>query len=218
MAARSTKTSGKTPARQRLGAPRDGPCDESLRTTSTNTRSVCSASARRTSHAGTHKGQRRRGTLATDGVWNCANVPTAPYVSHRGTFAAHGSRPRGYVHLFVMARSEKIVISGARAHDLKGIDLELPRDALIVDHRPLGFGQIGLAFDTLYAGAAPLRRIAVVIRPPVPRPDGEAGRRLDRGPLAGDLDRPEDHLAQPALDRRNGHRDLRLPAPAWPDR
>ncbi len=30
----------------------------------------------------------------------------------------------------------------------------------------------------------------------------------------GDLDRPEDDVAEPALDRRHGHRDLRLPAPA----
>src|SRR5918999_60396 len=30
--------------------------------------------------------------------------------------------------------------------------------------------------------------------------------------LAGDLDRPEDDLAQPALDGRDGHGDLRLPA------
>ena len=34
------------------------------------------------------------------------------------------------------------------------------------------------------------------------------------GPQPGDLDRPEDDLAQPALDRRHRHRDLRLPAPA----
>ena len=48
----------------------------------------------------------------------------------------------------------------------------------------------------------------------VPRPDGQAGRGLDRGALAGDLDRPEDDLAQPALDGRHGDRDLRLPAAA----
>jgi excinuclease UvrABC ATPase subunit len=35
-----------------------------------------------------------------------------------------------------------------------------------------------------------------------------------RRPLAGDLDRAEDHQPQPALDRRHGHRDLRLHAPA----
>ena len=37
--------------------------------------------------------------------------------------------------------------------------------------------------------------------------------------LAGDLDRPEDDLAQPAVDRRHGHRDLRLsPSPLGADR
>jgi hypothetical protein len=34
------------------------------------------------------------------------------------------------------------------------------------------------------------------------------------GPVAGDLDRAEIDLAQPALHRRHHHRDLRLPAPA----
>ncbi len=50
-----------------------------------------------------------------------------------------------------MARSDKIVISGARAHNLKGIDLELPRDALIVLTGLSGSGKSSLAFDTLYA-------------------------------------------------------------------
>ena len=66
----------------------------------------------------------------------------------------------------------------------------------------------------LRRGPAPLRRVAERLRAPVPRPDGQARRRLDRGPVAGDLDRPEDDVAQPALDGRHGHRDLRLPAPA----
>ena len=50
-----------------------------------------------------------------------------------------------------MARSDKIAISGARAHNLKGIDLELPRDALIVITGLSGSGKSSLAFDTLYA-------------------------------------------------------------------
>ncbi len=66
----------------------------------------------------------------------------------------------------------------------------------------------------LRRGPAPLRREPVRLRPAVSRTDAEAGRRPDRGAVAGDLDRAEDHLAQPALDGRNGHRDLRLPAPA----
>ncbi len=50
-----------------------------------------------------------------------------------------------------MARSANIVISGARAHNLKGIDLELPRDALIVMTGLSGSGKSSLAFDTIYA-------------------------------------------------------------------
>src|SRR5204862_767510 len=50
-----------------------------------------------------------------------------------------------------MAPSDRIVISGARAHNLKGIDLELPRDALIVVTGLSGSGKSSLAFDTIYA-------------------------------------------------------------------
>src|ERR687887_636707 len=51
----------------------------------------------------------------------------------------------------VMSRTESIVISGARAHNLKGIDVELPRNALIVFTGLSGSGKSSLAFDTIYA-------------------------------------------------------------------
>src|SRR5437773_8055246 len=50
-----------------------------------------------------------------------------------------------------MPPSDRIVISGARAHNLKGIDLELPRDSLIVMTGLSGSGKSSLAFDTIYA-------------------------------------------------------------------
>ena len=110
---------------------------------------------------------------------------------------------------------DKIVIKGAREHNLKNIDVEIPRDKLVVITGLSGSGKIlARVRHDLRRGPAPLRRVAVRLRPPVPRPDAQARRRLDRGAVAGDLDRAEDRLAQPALDGRHGHRDLRLPAPA----
>jgi len=47
--------------------------------------------------------------------------------------------------------SERIVITGAREHNLKDIDVELPRDALIVITGLSGSGKSSLAFDTIYA-------------------------------------------------------------------
>ena len=46
---------------------------------------------------------------------------------------------------------DKIVIRGARTHNLKNIDLEIPRDKLIVITGLSGSGKSSLAFDTLYA-------------------------------------------------------------------
>ena len=47
--------------------------------------------------------------------------------------------------------SQTIHIRGARTHNLQGIDLELPRDRLIVFTGLSGSGKSSLAFDTIYA-------------------------------------------------------------------
>ncbi len=47
--------------------------------------------------------------------------------------------------------SDKIVIKGAREHNLKNVDVEIPRDKLVVMTGLSGSGKSSLAFDTIYA-------------------------------------------------------------------
>src|SRR5437868_12167618 len=47
--------------------------------------------------------------------------------------------------------ADRIVIKGAREHNLKNIDLEIPRDRLVVFTGLSGSGKSSLAFDTIYA-------------------------------------------------------------------
>ena len=47
--------------------------------------------------------------------------------------------------------NDKIIIKGAKEHNLKNIDLEIPKDKLVVITGLSGSGKSSLAFDTLYA-------------------------------------------------------------------
>ena len=49
------------------------------------------------------------------------------------------------------SKEEKIVVEGARVHNLKNVDVELPRNALVVITGLSGSGKSSLAFDTIYA-------------------------------------------------------------------
>src|SRR5678809_1021154 len=46
---------------------------------------------------------------------------------------------------------DRLVVRGARQHNLKNVSLELPRDRLVVITGPSGSGKSSLAFDTIYA-------------------------------------------------------------------
>ncbi|HIR07302.1 MAG TPA: excinuclease ABC subunit UvrA, partial [Candidatus Pullichristensenella stercoripullorum] len=48
-------------------------------------------------------------------------------------------------------RNDKIIVRGAREHNLKNVSVELPRDSLIVMTGLSGSGKSSLAFDTIYA-------------------------------------------------------------------
>ena len=72
--------------------------------------------------------------------------PPTRLAGHRGW-----EHPFACVESIAMAGSGQIVISGARAHNLKGIDVALPRDALVVVTGLSGSGKSSLAFDTIYA-------------------------------------------------------------------
>ena len=47
--------------------------------------------------------------------------------------------------------NDKIIIRGAREHNLKNIDVEIPRNKLVVISGLSGSGKSSLAFDTLFA-------------------------------------------------------------------
>ena len=46
---------------------------------------------------------------------------------------------------------DKIIIKGAREHNLKNVDLEIPRNKLVVFTGVSGSGKSSLAFDTIFA-------------------------------------------------------------------
>ena len=70
----------------------------------------------------------------------------------------------------VLADGRAIVIRGAREHNLKNLDLTIPRDKLVVITGLSGSGKSSLAFDTIYAeGQRQLRRVALGLCPAVPR-------------------------------------------------
>ncbi len=106
-----------------------------------------------------------------------------------------------------------IVIRGAREHNLRNVDLTLPRNKLIVMSGVSGSGKSSLAFDTLYAEGQrryveSLSTYARQFLGQLPKPEVDA----ISGPRPSISDPAEDRLAQPARAPSDDHRDLRLPA------
>ncbi len=94
------------------------------------------------------------------------------------------------------SQNREIIVRGAREHNLKGIDLKLPRDSLIVMTGLSGSGKSSLAFDTIYAeGQRRYVEIPERLCAPVPRDDAEARCRTYRGAVTSHFDRAENHVA-----------------------
>src|SRR5258708_21205905 len=95
-------------------------------------------------HAGTHP---NRGLAPCDYADIHRNRPMAS----RQIPPVGGAPPALDATGIVVGYMQNIRIRGARTHNLKNIDLDLPRDRLIVFTGLSGSGKSSLAFDTIYA-------------------------------------------------------------------
>ena len=110
--------------------------------------------------------------------------------------------------------ADRLIVRGAREHNLRGVDLDIPRDSLVVFTGLSGSGKSSLAFDTIFAEGQrryveSLSAYARQFLGQMDKPDVD----FIEGLSPGGVDRPEVHQPQPALHGRHDHRGLRLPAP-----
>ena len=110
--------------------------------------------------------------------------------------------------------ANEIVIKGAREHNLKDVDLTIPRDELVVITGLSGSGKSSLAFDTMYAEGQrryveSLSSYARMFLGQMSKPDVDS---IDGLSPAVSIDQKT--TSKTPLHRGHHHRDLRLPAPS----
>ena len=98
-----------------------------------------------------------------------------------------------------------IVIRGAREHNLRDIDVSIPRDQLVVITGLSGSGKSSLAFDTIYAEGQ--RRYVESLSSYARQFLGQMDKP-DRRPFAGCFDRSKDDIQESSIDGGHRNRDL----------
>ena len=127
-----------------------------------------------------------------------------------------GSAPRRILHCVVAVKFssvmaiDRITVRGARQHNLKNIDVEIPREKLTVITGLSGSGKSSLAFDTIYAEGQrryveSLSAYARQFLDQLEKPDVDS---VDRRALTCHIDRTKNDDAQPPLHRRDGYGSL----------
>ena len=110
---------------------------------------------------------------------------------------------------------EKLIVRGAREHNLRNVDVTIPRDKLTVITGLSGSGKSSLAFDTIYAEGQrryveSLSAYARQFLGLMEKPDVDAIEGLS--PAISIEQKTAGH--NPRSTVGHGHRDLRLSAPA----
>ena len=102
---------------------------------------------RATSATGAKTGKGKNGEVIVEKVMTSDSflsreIKKAPLIEHDGSLVADISH---------IPNDLKITIQGAREHNLKNVDLAIPRNRMVVFTGLSGSGKSSLAFDTIYA-------------------------------------------------------------------
>ena len=104
---------------------------------------------------------------------------------------------------------EKIIVKGARTHNLKNINVEMPRNKMLAITGVSGSGKSSLAFDTIFAeGQRRYAGILIFLRATIFKSDAQAGCGRNHRSLAGDFHRSKIPLQQSAFHGGDHHRNL----------
>ena len=104
---------------------------------------------------------------------------------------------------------DKLIVKGARANNLKNIDVTIPRDKLVVITGLSGSGKSSLAFDTIYAEGQrryveSLSAYARQFLGQMDKPDVDS----IEGSITSDFNRPKNNKQKSAINSWNRDRNL----------